>query len=73
MIFLEYARALHVCILTIKLCHDFTIDLSRKSCAMNCLNIIGYYPVNWLGKMQISGYYKLLISALKLDGTALSQ
>jgi len=56
MIFLEYARALHVCILTIKLCHDFTIDLSRKSCAMNCLNIIGYYPVNWLGKMQISGY-----------------
>jgi len=56
MIFFIFARTLHVCIFTTKLCHNFTINLSRKSREINCLTISGYYPVNWLVKMQISGY-----------------
>jgi len=41
-----YARTVHVCIFTIKLCHDFTIKSSRKSREIN-----GYYPVKLLAKI----------------------
>ena len=45
---------MHVCIYIIKLCHDFTIRSSRKSCEINYLTIInGYYQVNLLAKIQI--------------------
>jgi len=39
MIFFIYVRTLHVCIFTIKLCHDFAINLSRKYREINCLAV----------------------------------
>jgi len=41
------AHAQHVyTVLTIKVCHDFTINSSRKSRDINCLRSSGYYPVS---------------------------
>jgi len=45
MIFFLYVRTLDVCI-AIKLCHDFTINLPRKSREINCLTISGCNPVS---------------------------
>jgi len=56
MIFFIYTCTLHVHIFTIKLCHDFTINLSHKSHEINCLTISGYYLVNRLAKIQICEY-----------------
>jgi len=56
MIFFMCARALHICIFTIKLYYDFAINLSRKSREINCPTISGHYPVNRLVKMKISGH-----------------
>jgi len=39
-----------------KLCHEFAFNLSRKSREINYLTIGGYYPLNRLAKIQISGY-----------------
>jgi len=39
---LIYTRTVHVCKFTISLCHDFTINSSRKSREINCLTISGY-------------------------------
>jgi len=38
--------ACDVCIFTIKLCHDFTINLFCKSREINFLTVSGYYPVS---------------------------
>ena len=52
------AGLVRICIFTIKLCHEFALNLLRKSCEINYLTISGYYPVNRLAKLQISGYIR---------------
>ena len=42
-----------MCIYNKTVCHDFTMNLSRKSRETNCLTISGYYPVNQLPNIQI--------------------
>ena len=39
---------------TMKLYHDFAINLSRKSREINCLTVSGYYPDNRLVKLQLN-------------------
>ena len=53
MIFFMFARTLHVSIFTMKLCHDFTINLLRKSREINCLTISKYYPVSYNANIRI--------------------
>ena len=55
---LAKAGPVYVCIFTVKLCHEFAFSLSRKSCDINHLTISGFYPVNLLTKMLISGYIR---------------
>jgi len=50
---LAKAGPVHVCILTIKLCHEFAFNLSRKSREINYLTISGYYPVYRLAIIDI--------------------
>jgi len=61
MIVFLYACIAHVCMFIIELCRDFTINLSRKCRKINCVAICGYYPVNWLAKIQIYKYIRCLI------------
>ena len=61
MIFFMYARTLHVCIFTIKLRHDFTVNLSHKSSDITCLTISGHYPVNRWVNTKISDISVTLI------------
>jgi len=44
-----------VCIFTIKLCHDFTINSTRKCHEINCLRFSGYYLVDQCAKIRIYG------------------
>ena len=53
---LAKAVPVHVCVFTIKLCHEFAFNLSRKFLEIICLTISGYYPANRLAKIQILGY-----------------
>jgi len=45
-------------IFTIKLCHDFTINSSRKSREINRLTISSYYPISRLAEIQICRYIR---------------
>jgi len=54
MIFFIYARTVHFCIYTIKLCHDFAINYRE----IDCLTISNYYPVKLLAKIQIHRYIR---------------
>jgi len=48
MIFFICARTVHLCIYTIKLCHDFAINYRE----IDCLTISDYYPVKLLAKIH---------------------
>jgi len=47
-----------VCTFAINLWDEFAFNLSRKFCEINHLKISGYYPVNRLAKLKISGYVR---------------
>jgi len=68
MIFVICPRTLRVCIFAIKLCHDFTSNLSRKSREISCLTISGNYLVNRLVETQLYGYIPYPDSQIIIDG-----
>jgi len=53
-----------VCIFTIKLCHDFTINSTRKCHEINCLRFSGYYLVDQFVKIRIYGIFLIQIAKI---------